>query len=455
MSELSLWLSLVAILSPLFASAVVFVWTWGREDAGEALTTSVVRGAFIVGLAAATALFVQSWFEPVVTVSVGTWFEAGGHPFHLGFLLDKLSTAMMVLTLGACALIGHFSKTYLHAEPGFARFFFLLSVFAVGMLILVMAGSLDFMFVGWELVGLTSALLIAYFHERNAPVQNGLRAFITYRICDVGLLVGIILLHHFAAVSDFRSELGAGHWSAGTAHLDGWHATLIGTLLLIGAMGKSAQLPVGGWLPRAMEGPTPSSAIFYGALSVHAGVYLLLRIQPLLEDSAIASYLVVGVGLFTAVLATLSGRVQTDIKNGLAYATMTQVGIMFVEVGLHLPTLATIHLIGHACLRTWQLLRSPAILHELHTIRGGLDSDFETGSLLDTLERKLPGPIGAFLFQRALDRFYFDALIDRFVAGPIMRLGRAIAAFDDRLSGGSEPEPSPPRRAIREARNDA
>ena len=229
----------------------------------------------------------------------------------------------------------------------------------------------------------------------------------------------------------------------GMSHLSSSQATLVALLFILAAMGKSAQLPVGGWLPRAMEGPTPSSAIFYGGLSVHAGVYLLLRAEPLLEDAPLACMVLIGVGLFTAVVSTLMGRIQVDIKNSLAYATMTQVGIMFVEIGLHLDTIATVHLVGHACLRTWQLLRSPSVLHELHELRGSLDHEFETGHWYERIEQRLPGNLGRSLYKHALQRFYLESILERMFIRPFVWLASKIAALDHVLFHRTKQEPNP------------
>src|SRR5690606_20376157 len=158
------------------------------------------------------------------------------------------------------------------------------------------------------------------FDERDAPVKNGLRAYVIYRVFDVALLVGAVLLHHYAHTAELDAALEASRWPLGAAHLSAGAATASALCMAIAAIGKSAQLPVCGWLPRAMEGPTPSSALFYGALSVHAGVYLLLRTAPVFDAAPLASALLIAVGALTAVYATIVGRTQTDAKNVLAYA---------------------------------------------------------------------------------------------------------------------------------------
>ncbi|HBQ17692.1 MAG: proton-conducting transporter membrane subunit [Sandaracinaceae bacterium] len=450
MSEVLRVATFVTLGAPLLGAALLFAAAWPRRS-NERLVVDLTRASLGVALIASSTVLFIAWSAPPRVLDLGVWFEASGRVFPVTILVDRLSAVMTTLSLGACALVGHFSRTYLHGEPGHARFFFLLTVFALGMTILVGAGSLGLLFVGWEVVGLTSVLLIGFFHERRGPVRNGLRAFITYRLCDAALLLAILSLHHFGAEAELDPSLEPGQWAAALQHLDEGQATLVAMLLTVGAMGKSAQFPVGGWLPRAMEGPTPSSAIFYGALSVHAGVYLLIRAQSLFVDSPAASAGAIAVGLTTAVLATLAGRVQADVKNGLAFSVATQVGLMFVELGLHLPTVAAVHLVGHACLRMWQLLRAPAVLADLSSIRGGLDDDFETGRLLHHIERRLPRRVGAFLFQRALDRFHLDELADRWVAAPVLRLSRALAAIERRVERGPDREPESDRESLRSA----
>ncbi len=424
-------LSLLIFFSPLIGFVLLALLGWLQKIPSETWIVHISRSTLVFSFLAAMVLMSQTFVENHVHLyRWGTWFQSGDHQFVLSFLIDRLSVTMILLTTMLCSLIGHFSITYLHADKGFLRFFLLLQAFAVGMLLLVMAGGVELLFVGWELVGLTSALLIMYFHERSAPVRHGLRAFIIYRFCDVGLLVGMIYLHHFAHTSSFQSHLSPGHWMSGMAHAATGPVTFVALLFTLAAIGKSAQLPVGGWLPRAMEGPTPSSAIFYGGLSVHAGVYLLLRAEPLFENSPWACIVLILVGSFTAIFSTLMGRIQTDIKNSLAYATMTQVGIMFIEIGLHLNGIATIHMVGHACLRTWQLLRSPSVLHELHVLRGSLDHEFETGGWLDNIERWLPGNIGRALYLHSLQRFYIESVLQRVFIRPVLWLANLLATLE-------------------------
>lgn len=424
-------LACFVLFSPFVGFILITVEFWAFDKPREAVIVWISRSTFLVSFLAAVILACGVWMEGKTHLYPwAVWFRSGEHVFVLSFLIDRLSTTMVLLTTLLCSLVGHFSATYLHAERGFLRFFLLLQTFAMGMLLLFLAGSVDLLFVGWELVGLTSVLLIMFFYERNAPVHNGIYTFVVYRICDIGLLAGMVFLHHFAHTTSFQHKVMSGHWISGMPHLAPEHATWVALLFVFAAMGKSAQMPMGGWLPRAMEGPTPSSAIFYGGLSVHAGVYLLLRAKPLLEQSPWACTCLIIIGAVTAIQATLIGRMQTDIKNALAYATMTQVGLMFIEIGLQLDKIATVHLVGHACLRTWQFLRSPSILQEIHQWRGTMDREFTPGSHLEALEQKLPGQWGNRLYIHALHRFYWEAFFRRFLIQPIHRLAIWLARWE-------------------------
>ena len=224
---------------------------------------------------------------------------------------------------GLCWLVNAFAGKYLHLEPGFARFFILLCLFGIGMNLIVLADSIDVLFAGWECLGISSALLIGFFHERANAVKAALRAFTTYRICDVGILVASVVIHRAVGSGDFDRLFGL-NWPQGVCTVSDTTATIVSLLLVFAALGKSAQVPFSGWLPKAMEGPTPSSAIFYGALSVHAGAYVLLRCGPLLDKAPLARITLIVIGIGTALHASLVGRVQTDLKSVLAFASMTQ-----------------------------------------------------------------------------------------------------------------------------------
>lgn len=373
---------------------------------------------------------------PEIRVMFGDWFRAGEYEFALDLFVDSLSMPLVALTSLLVGLVGVFSVRYLHRERGYFRFFVLLHLFSFGALLAFTAGSFDLLIGGWELVGVTSVLLVAFFYERRDPVRNAVRVFVTYRLADVGLLLAVFVMHYWGGSTN-HALLFTGVWPRQATTLDGATATIIGLLLLWGAAGKSAQVPFSGWLPRAMEGPTPSSAIFYGAISVHLGAYLLLRTEPLLRVSPIASAAIVVVGALTALLGTLSHRVVSDAKTGLAYATMTQVGVIFVEIGLGFPRLALLHLIGHAAVRTLQFLRAPSMLHDHHKVHAAAGGHL--GKTGEHYEGVLPPGLRLVLYRIGLERGFYDAFADRFIVEPVLRLARSFAALEPKSHSGVAP----------------
>jgi NAD(P)H-quinone oxidoreductase subunit 5 len=339
-----------------------------------------------------------------------------------------------------CGTVAAFAAAYLHREPGFNRSHVLYAMFLLGMIVASLAGTIETLFAGWELVGLSSALLVAFFQERSAPVHNGQRVWSVYRVADAALLIAAVALHHLTGAGDFSKLLG-GPWPQGQALLTSQQALFVGLLLLVAAAGKSALVPFSGWLPRAMEGPTPSSAIFYGAMSVHLGAFLLLRFSAILELSLALRAAVVILGLATAVFAAVTARVQTDIKSALSFACLTQLGLIVVEIGLGLRYLALVHIIGHACLRTLQFVRAPTLLHDYHTMENALGEHLPHDASFG--ERWSAG-VRLWVYRFALERGYFDAWLDRLVVRPVVRLFQLCDSLERRwtdfLSGGPSRE---------------
>ena len=338
--------------------------------------------------------------------------------FHIKFVFDRLSVPMVILSLVLCGTVGSFGLSYLHRDAGFQRFFLSFAMFLVGMTFASLASTIETLFLGWELVGLSSALLVAYFHERPSPVSNGLRVWAIYRFADAAFLAAAIALHHQTGEGDFSILMGEQPWPAGTASLSNGTALLVGTFLLIAAAGKSGLVPFSGWLPRAMEGPTPSSAIFYGALSVHLGAFLLLRVSPILDQSFVLSWMVIVLGLVSAIFAALAGRVQTDIKSALAFASLTQVSIIVVEIGFGFLYLALIHLIGHACMRSLQLLRAPTLLRDYKTMENAIGKSLDHGS--PSVIAWLGASTQRRLYRGAMERGYMDSILDQCIVNPFV-----------------------------------
>jgi NAD(P)H-quinone oxidoreductase subunit 5 len=411
----------LVVLAPgvVFAAlAVGWLAGWAPSERVISRATGATYLACLLGLVPIVWRLAAPGGPPVV-VAFGNWFTVHSYRFPLLLMADRLSLAFLGMTVVLTGLIGQFSATYLHRESGFLRFFLLLHLFAFGSLLAFAAGSLDLLVGGWEMVGITSVLLIGFFQLRTSPVENALRVFGVYRACDIGLLAAVVAMHQWAGTASFAGGLPV---------LRGSQVSTICLLLLLAAAGKAAQIPFSGWLPRAMEGPTPSSAIFYGAISIHAGAYLLLRMQPMLAQSPMASALVVVTGLATAIHGTLSGRASADAKTSLAYASLTQVGVVFVEIGIGWTWIAVIHILGHAMVRTLQFLRAPSMLHDYHQMHSAVGGELSpTGEHLKSLFSER---VQMWLYRWALDRGHLDTILDRFVIYPVMRLSQFFARLD-------------------------
>lgn len=438
MSPAKLSLILLATPGVLFL-ALSSIWLLGGKVPERAMSRltkgvyaflAIVAGLLCWQMAQADLLSVR--------VSLGEWFHVAHYSFPLTLLIDRLSLPIITITVVLAGIVGSFSVRYLHRDPGFFRFFLLLHLFTFGALMIFMADSLDLLIAGWEIVGITSVLLIGFFQYRPDPVRNALRVFGTYRVADLCMLVGVFLAHHWFNGAAWQS-LFSGEWPGHVNMLEGTEATVVAVLLVFGASGKSAQGPFCGWLARAMEGPTPSSAVFYGAISIHAGAYLLLRIEPLIHYSAIATGLVIFIGLTTAILGTLVHRTCADAKTSLAYASQTQIGLIFVEIGLGWTSFAIIHLISHAVLRTLQFLRSPSMLRDYNRVHAAAGGQIDpTGEHYESL---LSRRVQIILYRIALGRGFYDAVVDRFLVTPVVACARLLRVFEPRTVAEKIQEP--------------
>lgn len=435
-----------AIAMPALLLAVLGLSPLLGRPLGEVAMARWTASCVVCGLLATLgilALMLASGARSV-PIELGDWVAIPREHFHfrLKFVFDRLSVPFAILTFILVGAIGAFANRYLHREPGYGRFFRSFAVFLLGMVVASLAGTIETLFLGWELVGLSSALLVAFFHERAAPVLNAQRVWSVYRISDAAFLLAAVALHHASGEGDFAGLMGEGPWPEGEAALTGGQALGVGALLLVAAAGKSALIPFSGWLPRAMEGPTPSSAVFYGALSVHLGAFLLLRVSPILDRSAWLCAAVVAVGLGTAAFAAIAGRVQADAKGALAFASLTQVGIITAEIGLGLRYIPLIHIIGHACLRTLQLLRAPSLLHDYHMLEDAVGGHLRRED--GTARTRLPEGARRWLYRAGFDRGQFDAALDRFVVRPFVRsfgwCDRMERRWTDLLTGSASRE---------------
>jgi NADH:ubiquinone oxidoreductase subunit 2 (subunit N) len=384
-----------------------------RGEAGERRTAAAAYigagGALLVLIALGLQALVAG---PPGQVAIAPWLESGDYRVWVSFTLDPLALGFGTLVALICLLTVRFAVNYMHREPGFQRFFVVLSLFAAAMLLIVLAGNPVLAFVGWELAGVSSFLLISYAHDRPVATQNATRAFVTNRIGDAGFVLGIFLA--FLLVRDLE-------WPAllaGATELDRLSVGFMLAGFLLAALAKSALVPFAPWIARALEGPTPSSAVFYGSLMVHAGVYLVLRLAPAFEHVPAVMGLLGFFGLITAAYGWLAGLTQTDVKSSLIFSTTGQVGLMFLACSLGWFTLAAWHLAAHAAFRAWQFLGSPQLLQRVVTP-----------------SRPVPAWLGRSrrLYDASLQRFWLDPLADVLLVRPTQGLARDVARFDEEI----------------------
>ncbi len=339
-----------------------------------------------VGLSFAAALAVfanQLQTGGVREVVAYRWIFGGDLNINLAFLIDPLSCIMLLVVTGVGFLIHLYSVGYMHGEEGFTRFFTYMNLFMVSMLLLVMGNNYVVLFIGWEGVGLCSYLLIGYYYDKVSAAKAATKAFVVNRIGDAGFLLAIFLVFYNFGTLDYTQVF------AHANQLSSKMATAIALCLLVGAIGKSAQLPLYTWLPDAMEGPTPVSALIHAATMVTAGVYMIVRNHAIYDLSPVAMMTVAVVGGTTALFAATIGLVQTDIKRVLAYSTVSQLGYMFLGCGIGAYTAAIFHLMTHAFFKALLFLSAGSVIHAL----GGEQDIRKMGGL----RKKIPWTHAVFL----------------------------------------------------------
>jgi len=326
------------------------------------LVQRLTCGSILLSFIGAVWIFAQVIADPAPReVIVYRWLFSGDFNVNVAFLIDSLSGIMMLVVTGFSFLIAVFSINYMHKDKSFTRYFTIFALFVFAMLVLVMGNNYLMLFIGWEAVGVCSYLLIGHYYHRVSAAKGGTQAFVLNRVGDAGFLTGIFLI-----ATNFKT-LNYSEVFAKVGTIDSATATAICLCLLLGAVGKSAQLPLGTWLAKAMEGPTPSSALIHAATMVTAGIYLIVRSHSLYDMAPNALLIVALVGGTTALYGSVVGLTLPDIKGILAASTTTQLGLMFLACGLGAYIVAIFHLIAHAFLKSYLFLTAPSILHHMHT----------------------------------------------------------------------------------------
>jgi NADH-quinone oxidoreductase subunit L len=344
---------------PLLSAAVITLFTQKHRG----LSAGLSIGAVVISFALSVLFVAANGWEPANAESISRNWLSIGDALHIdfGFKLDTLSLVMIVMVTGVASLIHIYSVGYMHDDPGFSRFFACLSLFTFSMLGIVLSNNFLQTFIFWELVGVSSYLLIGFWYEKPSAADAAKKAFITNRLGDLGFIIGILMV--WATLGSLRFETLQERLIADPKAL-GALATVGGLLIFCGAVGKSAQFPLHVWLPDAMEGPTPVSALIHAATMVAAGVYMLCRVFFILNAPALE--VIAYIGGFTALLAALIAIQQNDIKRILAYSTLSQLGYMVMAVGLAGPTAAMFHLTTHAFFKALLFLGSGSVILAMH-----------------------------------------------------------------------------------------
>jgi NADH-quinone oxidoreductase subunit L len=352
--------SWLLIALPLAGAAVLLLGGRRTDRWGHLLGTATVVAAFVLGLLCTFQL--AGLDEPSVDVDLFTFISTGDLDVRAGLLLDPLSAVFVLLITGVGSLIHIYSIGYMAHDPARRRFFAYLNLFVAAMLLLVLGNSFVALYVGWEGVGLASYLLIAFWYTRPAAATAAKKAFIMNRVGDVGLALAIFLMFAQLGTTSYVGVFG----TVGT--LAGGTITALGLLLLLGACGKSGQFPLQAWLPDAMEGPTPVSALIHAATMVTAGVYLIARSAPIYDLTETARTVVMAVGALTLLIGAIAGCAYDDIKKVLAYSTVSQIGYMFLAVGLgpvgYVAGLA--HLLAHGFFKAGLFLGAGSVMHAMN-----------------------------------------------------------------------------------------
>ncbi len=376
---------LLVLLIPLFPLAAVLLNGLLGPRYSHEVAHRLGWGSVALSFFCAIAVFVDTLGRGGASREVVAyrWIFGGDLTVNLAFLIDPLTCIMLLVVTGVGLLIHLYSVGYMHGEEGFTRFFTYMNLFMVSMLLLVMGNNYLVLFIGWEGVGLCSYLLIGYYYDRVSAAKAATKAFVVNRIGDAGFLVAIFLIYKQFQTLDYQQVF------AQAGRLSPEMATTIALCLLIGAVGKSAQIPLYTWLPDAMEGPTPVSALIHAATMVTAGVYMIVRNHVLFDMAPVALTTVAWVGGITALFAATIGLVQTDIKRVLAYSTVIQLGYMFLACGIGAYTTAIFHLMTHAFFKALLFLTAGSVIHAL----AGEQDIRKMGGL----KSKLPWSHGLFL----------------------------------------------------------
>ena len=357
---------LTIVLAPLIGAIVVGL-------AGHRLGRTLSHSITILGVTVSTVLALYVFNHHVLkgaevfNENIYTWMQIGGLNLSVGFLVDNLTSVMLLVVSFVSLMVHIYTIGYMREDEGYTKFFSYISLFTFAMFMLVISNNFMQLFFGWEAVGLVSYLLIGFWHHKESAVEASLKAFLVNRVGDFGFLLGLAVLLMFFGTLDYLEVFSLVNQVNGqTIFGDISVITVICLLLFVGAMGKSAQVPLHVWLPGSMEGPTPISALIHAATMVTAGIFMVSRMSPIFEFSDVALTVVMLVGAITAIFMGLLGIVQNDIKRVVAYSTLSQLGYMTVALGVSAYSVAIFHLMTHAFFKALLFLAAGSVIVALH-----------------------------------------------------------------------------------------
>jgi len=408
-----IWVPLLGFLASLLISR--------KKESIISMIAISTTGLHVAGLLSFLVYWLMNDY-PQLDIKHIVLYKAGNIEIFIDFFFDRITAVFAIVGSILTFVVAIFSRYYLHREGGFKRYFSTILLFFLAYNLIVFSGNFETLFIGWEILGVCSFLLIAFYRDRYLPVKNALKVIWIYRFGDICLILAMWMSHHlwhenitFVKLQDLGIV---------TSHLEehGVYAVFITLMLVVAAMVKSAQLPFSSWLPRAMEGPTTSSAIFYGSLSVHLGVFLLMRTYTYWSPVPIIQVLLIISGVSTSIIASAIARVQSSVKAQIAYASTAQIGLMFIEVALGFHTLALFHFAGNAFLRTYQLLVSPSVLSYL--IHKMVFSFSPGGKQRE--QKGFLGKLQSTFYVLSVKEWNLDLLLHHFIWRPIKLMGRKL-----------------------------
>lgn len=409
------------IAIPFLAFLISLFWQNKSEKAIGKLVR-FTKVLYILVSVSFAVLWITNGLKPV-SYHLATLYQTDHFVFAFELFYDEVTAVFSVIGALLFFLVATFSKYYMHRDQGYKRFFNTILLFAAGYNFIILSGNFETLFIGWEIKGVCSFLLIAFYRNRYLPVKNAFKAISYYRISDVSLMLAMWMMHHLTQQNILFSELSDAKILAVQTGNTAMAAFIVCMLILPAAI-KSAQLPFTSWLPRAMEGPTSSSAIFYGSLSVHIGVFLLLRTHPFWEDMLWAKITIIAIGAATAIVATLIARVQPTVKTQIAYSSAAQIGLMFIEVALGFHWLVLIHFAGNAFLRTYQLLVSPSVLNYLV---------HHQYFHYTAPQQKPVSKLAATLYMLGIKEWHLDSMMFTYLWSPFKWLGKQVRFLQSKV----------------------